>query len=203
MAGSIRLTGRKDVPTFLLGAGFNVDTGRLRTPHNTECSYPLAADTARLCFNLSPSEIPPNKSIEDLFDDAQNRHDNNPMKLLTDMLMDADYYVASKLASPNTRNSYIDFFDSFPQANFLTFNYDSLVELFLFRLARWYPEDGYGLPVLTEVFSEAIQRGCRKSSSKVVHLHGSLCVRASEFEINPSDGRQFASLEILEEPTPF
>ncbi len=54
--------------------------------------------------------------------------------------MEADYYVAWKLATTENRNSYQRFFEYFDEANFLTFNYDSLPEIFLSRKDRWFPE---------------------------------------------------------------
>lgn len=169
---------------FLIGAGFNVDAGRRPMRDGSECWYPLVADVAHLCFDLEPAQIPSGKSIEDLFWDAQQRPDNGPMKQLTKKLMEADYYLAQPLASPGEVNCYSKFFDTFDRANFLTFNYDSLPEIFLFRRERWYPEDGYGVPVGIELsFGASVPAG-RKSSSMVLHLHGSHCLRPSDSEFH-------------------
>ena len=197
---AVRFYRGENLSLFLLGAGFNVDAGRLRTPYRSECSYPLVTDVARLCFDIALSEIPSGKSIEDLFWDSQQRHENAPMKRLTEKLMEADYYLAWKLADAGQSNCYRDFFETFSGANFLTFNYDSLAEIFLFRTARWYPEDGYGVQVTAELMSEAALPANRKSASKVIHLHGSHCLRPSSFETYQKPGDRFPSLSLRARP---
>src|SRR5262249_19231744 len=152
------------------------------------------ADVAQLCFGLEPTNIPAGKSIEDLFLEAQERHDSVPMKKLTDKLMEADYYLASRLASSGETNSYSAFFERFPTATFLTFNYDSLSEIFLFRSGQWYPEDGYGIPVEAELSPGATLPSNRKSASVVLHLHGSFCLRTSEFQFLQKAGEKIAWL---------
>lgn len=185
---------------FLIGAGFNVDAGRRRMRDGSEYWYPLVADIARHCFNLEPAQIPSGKYVEDLFWDARERHDSGPMKRLTEKLMQADYYLAQPLAPPGEANCYSKFFDTFDRANFLTFNYDSLPEIFLFRRERWYPEDGYGVPVRTELsFGASVPAG-RKSSSMVLHLHGSLCLWSPAFEIHQNAGDRIAELIPLNRP---
>jgi hypothetical protein len=67
-------------------------------------------------------QIPASKSIEDLFFEAQERHDAAPMEKLTEKLMEADKYLASRLASASESNCYGEFFKAFDKANFLTFN---------------------------------------------------------------------------------
>jgi hypothetical protein len=186
---------------FLLGAGFNVDVGRLETPYRTECFYPLVSDVARICFGIDFPSIPTGQSIEDLFLAARHQHDDGPMKRLTDRLMEADNYLAWRLAAPGELNSYQAFFESFSRANFLTFNYDSLVEMFLFRAKRWYPEDGYGLHVTADVISPGILPEHRTSTCKILHLHGSHCLRFSDFEIHQQAGDRFPNLSLLGRPT--
>ena len=73
------------------------------------------------------------------------------METLVDRLMEADYRIAKKLACFESTNSYKNFFKRFAGAQFLTFNYDSLPEIFLSQDGRWYLEDGYGLPVATQL----------------------------------------------------
>jgi hypothetical protein len=194
---------------FLIGAGFNVDAARESCPvygnsmyvgrYQMDCGYPLVSDVARLCFGLA--QVPTGKSIEGLFSEYLDREDYAPLEKLVERLMEADFRLATKLASSDTSNCYRKFFDRFKGANFLTFNYDSLPEVFLFRLRRWYPHDGYGLPVEVELSPlQANQFGNLKSACLVLHLHGSFCVYTSEFEIrgNPSDST--AWLERLEGP---
>lgn len=181
---------------FLLGAGFNADAkSEAGTIHGNsinhglytiDCGYPLIAETARLCFGLS--QIPQGKSIEDLFAEASARHDFTPLERLSDRLMEADYRLATRL-SVSGQNCYQDFFDNFPEAHYLTFNYDSLPEIFLNRMDRWYPEDGYGVPVIAEPKDEVADRSGQKSTSMVLHLHGSFCVVTAESELEPIAGR--------------
>ena len=91
------------MPTFILGAGFNVDaTAEARRlcdgqRYQIDCSYPLVGDTLRLCFGLD--RIPDGKSIEDLFADALELKDYNPLRKLAYHLRKADYYIASRIAS--------------------------------------------------------------------------------------------------------
>src|SRR5579871_1366751 len=139
------------MPTFILGAGFNVDATAEAGPivgesvygehYRIDCGYPLVAETMRLCFGLD--ELPTGGSIESLFADALARGDYGPLEKLADRLREADYRIATLIASGAASNCYRRFFDAFAGSNFLTFNYDSLPETFLYRLGRWYPHDGY------------------------------------------------------------
>src|SRR5260370_36191231 len=112
------------------------------------------------------------------------------MEALVDRLMGADYYIAERLANSQTQNSYRRFFEHFSGGQFLTFNYDSLPEIFLSQSGRWFPEDGYGMPVQTERASLVKPVTHAKSSSLVVHLHGSACVFTIESRLqgNPVGG---------------
>jgi hypothetical protein len=128
---------------FLLGAGFNIDANREAGPvHNSyygnkiDCGYPLVAEMLQLCFGLDKQ---PAESIEQLFADAKKKHDIGPMERLVDRLMEADHYLARKLATSDTPNVYRRFFEKFSDSHFLTFNYDSLPEIYLHRKERWYP----------------------------------------------------------------
>jgi hypothetical protein len=193
---------------FLLGAGFNIDATREAGAfygdsiyigrHQIDCSYPLVADVLRLCFGLD--KTPNGKSIEDLFAEALQRRDYKPMDALVDRLMAADFYIAQRLSTAEKLNSYQRFFEWFDNAHVLTFNYDSMPEIFLSQRGRWFPEDGYGVPLLTEPASLAKPATPTKSSSLVVHLHGSACVFTIESRIigNPVGG--IAELVHLEEP---
>jgi hypothetical protein len=187
---------------FLIGAGFNIDAGSYRTLYGRDFKYPLMGDVARVCFDIEPSMIPHGKSIEDLFADAENRGDNLPMKCLSDVLMDADHYLAGGLAGASTPNCYSDFLSRFAGSNFLTFNYDSLLEILLFQRKEWFPDDGYGVNVQTEVtFGNSLSVD-RRSASKVFHLHGSLLLNFTEFDLedDPSDGMALLNVSA---PTRF
>jgi hypothetical protein len=187
---------------FLIGAGFNIDAGSHRTPNGRDYRYPLMGDVARVCFDIEPSMIPKGKSIEDLFADAESHGNNLPMQRLSDVLMDADHYLAHGLASASKLNCYSDFLDRYAGSHFLTFNYDSLLEILLFQRKEWFPDDGYGVTVQTELtFGNSLPVD-RKSASKVLHLHGSLLLNFSEFNIedDPSDGMALLNISA---PTRF
>jgi hypothetical protein len=115
-------------------------------------------------------------------------------------LAGADYYIAQRLATSQTQNSYLRFFEKFDDAQFLTFNYDSLPEIFLFQSGRWFPEDGYGVPVQTELVVGVKPLTRTKSSSLVVHLHGSACVFTIESRIRGNPVGGIAEVIHLEEP---
>lgn len=193
---------------FLLGAGFNIDanheSGKFYGDsiyvgmQQIDCSYPLVKDVLKLCFELD--KIPEGKSIEDLFADSLQTRNYKPMEMLVDRLMGADYYIAQRLAASTTQNSYRKFFEQFSDAQFLSFNYDSLPEIFLSQNGRWFPEDGYGIPVQTEPASLANPVPRVKSSSLVVHLHGSSCVFTIESRIDGNPVGGVAELIHLEEP---
>jgi hypothetical protein len=117
-------------PLCLLGAGFNVDANA-ESGATDGVAYPLAGDLARLCFDLS--FLPNGKSVEDLFNDAEERDNRQPMRRLADCLMRADYDLLERLLAyfGAKRNCYSRFFERFVGSQYLTFNYDSLPELFL------------------------------------------------------------------------
>ena len=189
----------------LLGAGFNIDANHEAGPVNNpcygtkiDCGYPLVSDILQLSFGLT--ELPVGKSIEQLFSDAKKKHNIEPMERLVDRLMAADQYLALWLATSDKPNAYRRFFENFSDAHFLTFNYDSLPEIYLHRKERWYPEDGYGVPVTTDLKFGMSLPPSRVSTSFVLHLHGSACVFAEDSAIsgNPFDGK--AQLVLRTEP---
>lgn len=127
--------------------------------------------------------------------------DYKPMEALVDRLMEADYRIAQKLVSSESPNSYRQFFGTFDGAQFLTFNYDSLPEIFLSQKGRWCPENGYGVPVATEL-APGVKRTppSAKSSSMVIHLHGSACVFTIESRIVGNPVARIAQVVHLDEP---
>ena len=92
------------------------------------------------------------------------------------------------------------FFETFAGSNFVTFNYDSLPEIFLHRAKRWYPHDGYGVPVEVERLLGTTDADNRNSTSLVLHLHGSFCVHTSENEIRRNPRNAISWLEPLATP---
>jgi hypothetical protein len=117
------------------------------------------------------------------------------MECLSNKLMEADHYIAQRLLSSDTKpsNPYAAFFARFKDCHFLTLNYDSLPEIFLFHHKVWCPQDGYGIPVYGELdplANEDIRAEirCRQSSSNVLHLHGSLCIYSRSFDLTRQVG---------------
>jgi hypothetical protein len=146
----------------------------------------------RLCFNLE--KVPPGKSIEDLFSDAEGRNDYAPLSKLAHCLRKADNYIALPLASREKSSCYREFFQRFAGGCFVTFNYDALPETFLFRLGRWFPPDGYGVPVAADLLPGKEEFLGKKSRSSVLHLHGSLSVRTLDYEIRREPGHAIRML---------
>jgi hypothetical protein len=166
--------------------------------YRIDCGYPLVGETARLCFGLG--SVPAGKSIEDLFSDALERKDYGPLAKLADRLREADYRIASRVASDEKVNCYRRFFQAFAGSHFLTFNYDSLPETFLFRLRCWFPHDGYGVRVVAHLPPDAEEFAGMKSRTLVLHLHGSLCIRTSEYEARREPGQVMAWLTERDRP---
>jgi hypothetical protein len=181
-------------PVFLLGAGFNRNAKRHAGTiighsiycggYEIECGYPLVADLARICFgreSLSETE-----SIEELFAAATQEKNFDPLRRLYDSLMEADYRIIPRLLPGHGKlgNPYATFFDQFQRCQFLTFNYDSLPEVFLLQNKVWYPQDGYGVHVQVALHPLADKQiASRRSSSYVLHLHGSLCIYSCSFDL--------------------
>jgi hypothetical protein len=188
-------------PLFIVGAGFNLDANAEAGRAPLPSAYPLVGQIAQICFGLEAA--PPGKSVEQLFHDAIAARNHKPIDILCDTLMQADYYLAEGLCARDSRNSYRMFIEHFPASHFLTFNYDSLLEIVLFALDRWRPEDGYGVPVDARL--EPIQTPPRLVSSQnlVLHLHGSLCVYASEFSVNWTSAGRSHTGEIEHRDAPL
>lgn len=186
-----QLLDKDEAPLFLLGAGFNCDANELAGPMPAighPIAYPLVSDLWDL-FPLDESRA--KSSIEERFQQAIDEYDPKPLRELNQRLFSADYYIASALRSTGKKpnNCYSTFFRDFPGSSFLTFNYDSLPELFLVSLRRWSPRDGYGTPVEADMHAFADDSYKRPSSSFVLHLHGSLCVYTSELRnAEPTEG---------------
>ena len=197
----------------LVGAGFNFDAAE--EAGAPDCRYPLLNDLLRACFGLTA--LPAGTSIEDLFAGAIQRRDRVPLERLCELLQTADYYVAENLRASSPRfkgdgspgaddttrdNIYLRFLRRFAPRTILTFNYDSLVELLLFSLDIWRPEDGYGLPVHAELQSGLVRPPILPDASEsvVLHLHGALALYSDEFAIRPESGFRMRMLERREEP---
>src|SRR5439155_17749244 len=112
-----------------------------------------------LCRRILPklalvsTKCPQTARLRTIFANAIRDHHSKPMRILSDLLIDADYHVGMRLRAyaGNDDNVYLTFLRRFRSATFLTFNYDSLVEMLLLSLNCWRPDDGYGMPVSVEL----------------------------------------------------
>lgn len=189
-------------PLFIIGAGFNADANTEADPLQIKdpAYYPLLPDIAKRCFEIT--ELSSDQSIEQLFEETIEIGNWEPLEKLCEDIMRADYYVASQLfPKPNRKNSYLTFLERFPGSSFLTFNYDSLLELMLLKLKRWSPEDGYGVTARVEraTIRHPFQFPTR-SQSLVIHLHGTFCICTSEFQRTRRLNERVGMLEEREEP---
>lgn len=181
-------------PTFLLGAGFNVDAASeagfpIVSYSGENAHYPMIGELLEPCFGIVA--LPPEKSIEDMFQDSFDRNDPKPFDALCDKLMEADYYITPliKQGGGHSRNVYAKFLEDYPESPLLTYNYDSLLEILLLANHTWCPTDGYGVPV--HVTRRTIRQGeqpVKQSLRPVLHLHGNLCVYAVTSYIEESHG---------------
>lgn len=181
---------------FLLGAGFNLDANVYKPDKEYIYGYPLVGGLAHICFDSSNSRRIDN--IEVLFQEAIQNHQWDPIRKLSDCLMLADNCITPTLRLKSD-SPYIRLLTKFPGANFITFNYDSLVEILLFYRGEWFPEDGYGIPVKAEKFPT---KGATilRSKSKVIHLHGSLCIYTSDFKLVPDKNSSMKLIELKDVP---
>lgn len=206
---------------FLIGAGFNIDANRLSGwepeyfyPGNEvgmthddssmaweqkefPLHYPLVEDIRNICFG---PDIQRALSVEDLFSDAYKIHDHFVLNRLSTVIRGADYYIASKITS-DLRNPYNVFIQKFEDSHFISFNYDALLELFLYRQKKWSPEDGFGVDAEVEKKSllKPEDKTC-KSNTIVVHPHGSLYLYPVESNISEPDSTNTQWLTMRDTP---
>ena len=125
---------------FLLGAGFNVDAANeAGNPKAVQypAKYPVVSDLLKLCFNLN--SLPPNKSIEDLFQECIKGRKEEPITKFYDILMEADYFITPWLFMDERYrdNVYMRFLNDFPMSPLITFNYDSLFAISYICIISW------------------------------------------------------------------
>jgi hypothetical protein len=168
---------------FLFGAGFSAVGNQYyeKPPHKR---YPLAADLAAECFETSANL---GQGVEEAFAQVIKDRNKDPIKKLCNVIQTADHFLGAKAAADSS-SVFRRLIQRFPQANrYLTFNYDCLLELVLFREKRWIPTDGFGIPV--EVSLAHLRDGSsvlqQTSKVQVLHLHGSFCYYAVEFSTVP------------------
>ena len=198
-------------PIFILGAGFNKDArnevgvikGRsiYGGEYEIQVDYPLADELLEICF--SNVDIREQVSIENLFESAIAKNDYEPLKKFYYTIWKADNYLVPRLLPDVGRslNSYTKFFEKFKNSSFLSFNYDSLVEVFLFRLGTWQPFDGFGVLVETDIDINSEEVDEEKSSTSfVLHLHGSPCIYSVDFELTTQEGDFINWIKLKESP---
>ncbi|TSA50658.1 MAG: hypothetical protein D4R48_01010 [Nitrosomonadales bacterium] len=182
-------------PLFILGAGFGNDVKAI-VGDDSHRGYPLVSELGDICFDGKQPQK--DGSIEAQFQEALESGNNQPMKLLSDRLMECDYLLASELQQ--RENCYLDFLKKFSGSSFLTFNYDSLVEILLHGLERWFPADGFGVPVKVNYAWFKKDWVAPSSKQLVVHLHGTLYVSTQETNVVRYPGNTDAMVELLDCP---
>jgi hypothetical protein len=113
--------------------------------------------------------------------------------------MGADYYFGGQFTNENENieNPYNQFLQKFRDSHFITFNYDSLLEILLFHKKRWKPDDGYGINVHTEIRPFELPK---HSNNLVLHLHGSFCVNSVEVYFEKDRTSLIEWMKPLEKP---
>lgn len=170
-------------PVFIVGAGFSLAANakyKMADRQFAKC-YPLATDLGIECFGSSWNSA---EGVEAAFAAALEGRQREPITKLVTLIQTADYYLGP--AEARDRHSvYGKLLVHFPGAQFISFNYDSLLEQVLLRRKLWSPHDGFGMPVKT---GESPQ-GPAIASSKVlvIHLHGSLLLYAVEYDWQQKD----------------
>jgi hypothetical protein len=170
---------------FIVGAGFSLAANRqfvgdaARYGHK----YPLIGDLAAACFERAI----PITDIERSFAAAIDRGEHEPIDRLVHSIQAADYYVGWQEANASD-SPYNRLLDRFPQAQFLTFNYDALLEFVLMKRGVWSPADGFGVPA--EVGTSRRGSGTRvaPSTALVLHLHGTTLLYAVEMDYTTETG---------------
>lgn len=117
--------------------------------------------------------------------------------------MQADYFITPHLLNRGSHpdNAYLKFLKDFHTSPILTFNYDSLVEIILLDEGAWCPDDGYGIPVKTNPKKFRSGKKITQTSIRpVLHLHGSLCVYSSIFELVQTPGTVYPILSERHSP---
>jgi hypothetical protein len=178
-----RVEGR---PAFLIGAGFNSDASQHVEDLRESVKYPTGNDLARIAFG--EDLVPEGSSIEEWFQQAIDEGNPVPLEKMCEAVLKADYYLTEGLLGTALKlNPYLLFLEKFPDSDFLTFNYDGLIEILLLHQQRWTPADGFGMSVRSGL--SAVDRTAYKQSSPqlVVHLHGSLYIYARESDLSASD----------------
>jgi hypothetical protein len=176
-----------DHTVFIVGAGFSLAANRqfVGDAANHGAKYPLIGDLAATCFGRAI----PTADIERAFAATVQSGQHDPIDRLVHKIQAADYYVGWQEANAPD-SPYHRLLDRFPDAQFISFNYDALLEFVLMKRGVWSPHDGFG--VRAEVGTSRRGSGERvaPSSTLVFHLHGTTLLYAVEMEYTTETGDQ-------------
>jgi hypothetical protein len=204
---------------FLVGAGFNIEANKYvqaqhpltylsaQCQHKSapvwermpvSCAYPLVGDLRTACFGPDFSS---NIAVESLFQSAYSSTDWVPLNRLSEILSAADHYIGACIAKRED-TAYSRFFDSFPESNYISFNYDSIIEFHLLSRRLWNPAEGFGVRAETTPSDVVLLgNGTDSATSRiVVHLHGSLCLYPIESYIHADPSGSLPMLSLREYP---
>jgi len=159
--------------------------------------YPLVEDIRSFCFGPDDDR---NDSVEDLFSMVYIQRDHVVLNRLASVILGGDHYIASKIYD-NKRNPYYKFIQHFEDKNYLSFNYDCLLEECLYKRKLWTPEDGFG--VVAEVETELWVKQddlIQESQSLVIHPHGSIYLYPVESDQSKPDSSGMQWLTMRDMP---
>lgn len=164
-------------PVFILGAGSSLAANcQYDSSHERFAKrYPLTSDLGVECFGSSWHQA---GGVEAAFDAAILAGDREPIAKLVKLIQTADYYLGWAEAK-DSRSIYGQLLRRFPDAQFVSFNYDSLLEQVLLQRGLWNPRDGFGVTV--ETGNSPIESQRDPSKAIVLHLHGSVLLYPAEF----------------------
>lgn len=185
-----------ETSVFIVGAGFSLAANHQYTFADREFAkrYPLAPDLGKECFGPSWKT---GADVEAAFDKAIRENTLDPIAKLIKLIQTADYYLGSREAT-TPQSMYRRLLKRFPTAQFLSFNYDSLLEQVLLQLELWNPEDGFGVAVEVGGWPEPPKH--KPSRNPVLHLHGSVLLYAEEFSWDRRLNDGTVLMEPMKEP---
>jgi hypothetical protein len=184
---------------FIVGAGFSLAANRQFVGEAAQFGkkYPLIGDLATACFGRAI----PSAQIEQAFAGAIEKSEREPIDRLVHSIQAADYYVGSQEADA-ADSPYSCLLDHFPDAQFVSFNYDALLELVLLKRGAWSPCDGFG--VVAEVGTSLRGRTTLigGSTTSVLHVHGTTLLYAVEMDYSTEtdDHRTMTWMKPRDEP---
>ncbi len=188
-----------DMPTFIVGAGFSLAANAKYATPNKQLAkrYPLASALGVECFGSSWNK---ETDVESAFAAALQKGDYKPVAKLVELIQTADYYLGSAEAK-DPDSVYCKFIERFPGAQFISFNYDSLLEQILLHKGLWNPGDGFGVHVETGKVPH--KKGADKSKTLVIHLHGTVLLYSVESSWKRTDPQDITHWRIPIEPPVF